>query len=68
MNGSVDLQINGSVVDHQNGGYVDQINGSVGLSGLAKAFGYTIYWGISYEVLSIFMVKIGYLQVNALGE
>ena len=39
---------------------MDQINGSVGLSGLAKAFGYTIYWGISYEVLSIFMVKIGY--------
>ena len=35
---------------------MDQINGSVGLSGLAKAFGYTIYW----EVYSIFIVKIGY--------
>ena len=30
------------------------------LSGSAGVFGYTVYWGISFHVYSIFVLKIGY--------
>ena len=28
--------------------------------GSARAFGYTVYWGIWFQVYSIFMLKVGY--------
>ena len=42
---------------------MNQMNGSVSLSVSARVFRYTVYWGIYFQVYSIFMLKIGYIKV-----